>query len=183
MPVWGWILIVLVVLAVLGIVAWQASAKRRTSHLQERFGPEYDRVAGDAESRREAESELSEREEHRDELDIRPLPDASRARYVESWKGVQSQFVDDPRGALAAADALLQQVMSERGYPVEDFEQQAAVISVDHPHVVENYREGHRLAETSDSDGAATEDLRQAMQHYRSLFEELVESSSEPSAA
>lgn len=183
MPVWGWVLIVLVAIVVLGIVAWQVTAKRRTSHLQERFGPEYDRVAGDAESKRDAESELSEREERREQLEIRPLPETSRARYVESWKGVQSQFVDDPRGAIGAADKLLQQVMSERGYPVEDFEQQAADVSVDHPQVVENYREGHRLAQTSESDGAATEDLRQAMQHYRSLFEELVESRSEQPAA
>lgn len=182
MPVWGWVLIAVVAIVVLGIVAWQASAKRRTSHLQERFGPEYDRVAGDAESRRDAESELAEREERREQLDIRPLPDASRARYVESWRSVQSQFVDDPRGAIAAADALLQQAMSERGYPVDDFEQQAADVSVDHPRVVENYREGHRLAQTSEADGAATEDLRQAMKHYRSLFEELVESTTDQSA-
>lgn len=174
MPVWGWILIVIAALVILGIVVWQVTEKRRTAHLHDRFGPEYERVSGAAGSRRQAEAELSEREERREQLDIRPLPEASRTRYLESWKGVQAQFVDDPRGALASAEGLLQEAMSERGYPVEDFEQRAADVSVDHPRVVQSYREGHRLAHTGASDGEATENLRRAMQHYRALFEELV---------
>ena len=171
-----WILIAVVAVVVLVVIARQLTARKRTSELQERFGPEYDRVASDAESKREAESELAERAARREELDIRPLPEASRDRYVESWKTVQAQFVDDPRGAVGQADSLLQSVMRERGYPVDaDPDQRAADVSVDHPDVVQHYRDGHRLAQTSDDDDAATENLREAMQHYRALFEQLVE--------
>ena len=102
--------------------------------LQEQFGPEYDRTVGTAESKREAEAELQAREERRRKLEIRPLPSAARYRYLEAWQGVQSQFVDEPSAAVARADELIQSVMSERGYPVEDFEQRAADVSVDHPH-------------------------------------------------
>jgi hypothetical protein len=168
-----WVLLV-IALIVVGIVAWQVQARRKTSHLQDRFGPEYDRVAGSTHSRRDAEAELSDREKRRDELDIKPLPEGSRERYLESWREVQAQFVDDPRGAIGAADSLLQSVMAERGYPVEDFDQRAADVSVDHPDVVQNYREGHRLAEASRDNGSSTEDLRRALQHYRALFEQLV---------
>jgi len=174
MPAWGWVLIVIAVVVVVGVAAWLMTTKQRTSHLRQQFGPEYDRVTGETGSRRDAEAELSSREARRAVLEIRPLPAESRARYVESWTSVQSRFVDDPRGALASAEALLQEAMSERGYPVEDFDQRAADVSVDHPQVVENYREGHRLAHTGASDGEATENLRQALKHYRALFEELV---------
>jgi hypothetical protein len=177
MPTWLWIVIVLAGLAVIGVVVWQVQERRRTAALQDRFGPEYERVAGDADDKREAEAELSARAERRDELDIQPLPEESRARYVESWQRVQSRFVDDPRGALDEADALLQSVMRERGYPVEDdFERRADDVSVDHPEVVQRYREGHRLAQADDGDESETENLREAMQHFRALFEELVES-------
>lgn len=181
MPVWGWILLVVAAVVVVGLVAWQLMARKRTSQLQDRFGPEYDRVASDADSKRAAESELAERAERREELDIRALPEESRARYVESWRGVQARFVDDPRAAVDEADSLLQSVMQERGYPVDDdFERRAADVSVDHPEVVQRYRDGHRLAQTSDGDESATESLRESMQHYRALFEELVESEPEP---
>jgi hypothetical protein len=156
-------------------VVWQALSRRRTGRLQERFGPEYDRTVGGAESKREAEAELQEREERRGELEVRPLSQAARDRYVERWQGVQAEFVDNPGAAVARADDLIQSVMSERGYPVEDFEQRAADVSVDHPRVVENYREGHRLARSSAEGEGSTENLRQAMRHYRALFEELVE--------
>jgi hypothetical protein len=175
MSAWAWTLIAIAAVVVAGLVVWQIAARRRTSHLQETFGAEYDRVTSESESRRAAEAELARREERRAELEIRPLSEASRERFVESWSAVQTQFVDDPRTAVASADSLVQSVMAERGYPVDDFEQRAADISVDHPHVVENYREGHRLAETSRTDGGSTEELRQALQHYRALFEELVE--------
>src|SRR5439155_880113 len=99
-----------------------------------------------ADRKRAAETELTRREQRREQLDIRPLPETSRVRYVESWRTVQADFVDDPQRAVAAADSLLQSVLAERGYPVENFEQRSADISVDHPRVVENYREGHRLA-------------------------------------
>jgi hypothetical protein len=175
MPVWGWIIIIAVVaIAIVALSARQISASRRSSRLRDRFGPEYDRVAGATGSKRDAESELSAREARRDELDVKPLPDASRERYVEWWRTVQAQFVDDPKGAIGAADQLIQSVMAERGYPVEDFEQRASDLSVDHPDLIQNYRKGHHLAETSRDNGASTEDLRQAMVHYRALFEELL---------
>ena len=175
MPSWVWVVIALAAVVVLAIVVWQALARRRTGQLQEQFGPEYDRTVGTAESKREAEAELQAREERRRELEIRPLPQAARYRYLEAWQGVQSQFVDDPSAAVARADELIQSVMSERGYPVEDFEQRAADVSVDHPQVVENYREGHRLAQSSANGSGSTEDLRQAMRRYRALFDDLVE--------
>jgi hypothetical protein len=175
MPVWVWVLIAVGVVVVLGVLAWNARARRRTSRLQDRFGPEYDRMVGTAENKRDAESDLAAREERRAQLDIRPLSPAACARYIENWQVVQAQFVDDPSVAVASADSLIQSVMSERGYPVDDFEQRAADVSVDHPQVVENYRDGHRLAEESADGTGSTESLRQAMRHYRALFEELVE--------
>jgi hypothetical protein len=175
MPSWVWAVIALAAVVVFAIVVWQALARRRTDQLQEQFGPEYDRTVGTAESKREAEAELQAREERRRKLEIRPLPSAARYRYLEAWQAVQSQFVDDPSAAVARADELIQSVMSERGYPVEDFEQRAADVSVDHPRVVENYRQGHRLAQSSANGSVSTEDLRQAMRRYRALFDELVE--------
>jgi len=175
MPSWVWVVIAVAVVVVLAVVVWRALARRRTGRLQGQFGPEYDRTVETADSKREAEAELQAREERRQELEIRPLSTAARERYVARWQDVQAQFVDEPKSAVARADELIRSVMAERGYPVEDFEQRAADVSVDHPLVVENYREGHRLAQT-DADGAGTtEDLRQAMRHYRALFDELVE--------
>jgi hypothetical protein len=179
MPAWVWVVIAAGVVVVLALLAWHAFARRRTGRLQEQFGPEYDRMVGTAESRGEAEAELQAREERREQLEIRPLSSAARYRFFESWQGVQAEFVDDPRAAVSSADGLIRSVMAERGYPVEDFEQRAADLSVDHPKVVENYRQGHRLAEASVSGGSSTEDLRQAMRHYRALFDELVEPDSE----
>jgi FtsZ-interacting cell division protein ZipA len=175
MPSWVWILIAIAVVVVLAVVLWQALARRRTGRLQQQFGPEYDRTVSSADSKRDAEAELQTREERRQQLEIRPLSQAARDRYVHSWQSVQAQFVDDPRGAVAAADSLIQSVMAERGYPVENFEQRAADVSVDHPQVVENYRHGHHLAQASADGNDSTEDLRQAMRHYRALFDELVE--------
>jgi hypothetical protein len=175
MPSWVWVLIAIAVVAVLGLVVWQASTRKRTGRLQEQFGPEYDRTLGKADSKRDAEAELQAREERRQQLEVRPLSQAARDRYLQTWQTVQAQFVDDPRGAVASADSLIQSVMAERGYPVENFDQRAADISVDHPQVVENYRHGHRLAQASAGGNNSTEDLRQAMRHYRALFEELVE--------
>ena len=179
MPSWVWVLIAIAVVAVLAVVVWQALARRRTGRLQQQFGPEYDRMVGTADSKRDAEADLQARTERRGQLEVRPLSQAARDRYLQSWQSVQAQFVDDPRGAVAGADSLIQTVMAERGYPVEDFEQRAADISVDHPQVVENYRQGHRLAQASAGGTDSTEDLRQAMRHYRALFDDLV-SSTEP---
>lgn len=176
MPGWVWVVIAVVVVALLAVVLWQALARRRTGRLRQQFGPEYDRTVGEAQSRREGEAELQAREERRQQLEIRPLSQTARDRYLQSWRSVQAQFVDDPRSAVASADSLIQSVMAERGYPVEDFERRTADISVDHPQVVENYRHGHRLAQASANGSSdSTEDLRQAMRHYRALFDELVE--------
>jgi FtsZ-interacting cell division protein ZipA len=173
MPGWGWALIAVGVIIVVALVVWQAMTAKRTRALQQRFGPEYDRTVDRADGKREAEADLAARAKRRDELDIRPLPTASRDRYVEQWQHVQARFVDDPRGAVQEADTLIQSVMRERGYPVDDFDQRAADISVDHPQVVENYRNGHRLA------SGDTEAQRQAMVHYRALFDELVDETSD----
>jgi len=169
MPGWVWALVAVGVIVVVALVVWQALKAKRTRTLQERFGPEYDLTVDRADDRREAEADLTARAKRREELDIRPLPTASRDRYLEEWQRVQARFVDDPSGAVQEADSLIQSVLRERGYPVDDFEQRAADISVDHPQVVENYRSGHRLA------SGDTEQQRQAMVHYRALFDELVE--------
>lgn len=183
MPSWVWVLIAVAVVVALAAVLWQALSRRRTGRLQHQFGPEYDRTLTTADSKRDAEAELQAREERRRQFEIRPLTQAARDRYVQSWQNIQAQFVDDPRGAVAGADSLIQSVMAERGYPVDDFEQRAADVSVDHPQVVENYREGHRLAQASAGGSDSTEDLRQAMRHYRALFDELVEpAADEPTA-
>jgi hypothetical protein len=169
------VLVIIVAVIVAAVVIAVARSHRRTHRLQDQFGPEYGRTVEAADSRRRAEADLEAREERRARLQIRPLSDAARTRYLESWRVVQAQFVDDPRAAVASADSLIGSVMSDRGYPVEDFEQQAADVSVDHPHVVDNYRQGHRLAASSAGGETSTEELRQAMRHYRALFEELVE--------
>lgn len=178
MPVWAWIVIGVGVV-VLVALAWFAMDRRRSRHLQEKFGPEYGRTVSERGDRRAAESELREREEVRDRLEITPLSERQRERYAGEWQQVQSDFVDNPSAAVAEADRLVAEVMRERGYPVDDFEQQAAVVSVDHPDVVANYREGHAIYLSFDRGDASTEDLRRALQHYRALFDELLENPAE----
>ena len=165
MPNWGWIVIVIAVLVVLAIVAWVLTTKRRSERLRARYGPEYDRAVQESGRRRTAEAELERREEKRRRLDIVPLSAAARERYLTSWREIQSRFVDEPSSALADADRLVGQVMRERGYPVDEFDQRAADISVDHPDVVENYREGHAIYLADGRGDASTEDLRQAVIH------------------
>ena len=175
MPTWGWILIAAVAVLLIAAIVMSIRKTQRRKQLQSQFGPEYDRTIESADSRRKAESELAARQERREQLDIRPLSSAARERYTTQWQTVQAQFVDNPSGAVGSADTLIQSVMADRGYPVDDFESRAADVSVDHPHVVENYREGHRLAEQCANGNGSTEELRQAMRHYRALFDELVE--------
>jgi hypothetical protein len=163
------------VIVVAFIAAWVFLRKRRTARLRTKFGgSEYDRTVKEDGSRRHAEAGLKERTERVESLNIRPLAAGDRARFVESWSRVQARFVDGPGGAVTEADQLLRDVMSTRGYPVTDFEQRAADISVDHPLVMENYRTAHAIAVRQTQGQANTEDLRQAMIHYRTLFEELV---------
>jgi hypothetical protein len=176
MSTWVWVVIaVVVVLAVLGVI-WYAMRDRGSRELKERFGPEYDRVAADAPTKRDAEAELRQREERREHFDIRPLDPATRDRYGAEWTDLQARFVDDPAGAVGDADQLIQDVMRKRGYPVEDFDTRAADLSVEHPDVVEHYRAAHGLAVAHERGKASTDDLRHAVRHYRALFEALVES-------
>ncbi|HVR12793.1 MAG TPA: hypothetical protein VMS41_03355 [Gaiellaceae bacterium] len=175
MSTWVWILIVAAAVLIVAMVAWGMMKRKQTKQLQSQFGPEYERTVEAADNKKTAESELAARRERREQLDIRPLSSAARERYVHQWQIVQVQFVDNPSGAVASADQLIQSVMADRGYPVKDFETRAADLSVDHPDVVENYRHGHRLAQKAADGDGSTEDLRQAMRHYRALFDDLVE--------
>jgi hypothetical protein len=176
MPAWAWIIIAVVAaLVIIGAIAAAWARKRRTARLQERFGPEYERTVAEQDKRSKAEQELAERERKREQLDIVPLSAEARAKYSDSWRTVQTRFVDDPAGTVGDADRLVTDVMRERGYPIDDFEQRAADISVDHPEVVENYRTAHTIYVRHGRGDANTEDLRQAFVHYRALFEELLE--------
>jgi len=170
-----WIVIVIVAVLLIGAIAASLARRRRTAQLREGFGPEYERTLERSGDRAEAEADLRERQDRHDELQLRPLDATSRARYLEEWQATQAIFVDDPQSAITHADGLIQRAMRDRGYPVEDFEDRAALVSVDHPVVVEQYRRAHAVAMVSGEGRAETEDLRQAMQDYRSLFTELVE--------
>jgi hypothetical protein len=174
MPTWAWILIAVAVVLVAAL-ALVALMRQRTARLRQRFGPEYDRTVEKRGGRRQAEAELGSRVERREKLEIRPLSAEAGQRYMESWRHVQANFVDDPSRAVTSADQLVGSVMSERGYPMDDFEQQADDISVDHAEVVERYRSAHGIATKNEEGHATTEDLRQAIKHYRALFEELLE--------
>ncbi len=169
------LIIAAAVVLIAGIAVFFLVRKRRTERLRTQFGgAEYARAVEKGGSRRNAEAGLEERTQRVEKFHVRPLTAGDRARFVESWRGVQARFVDGPAGAVTAADQLLGDVMSTRGYPVSDFEQQAADISVDHPLVLENYRTAHEIALRQTLGQANTEDLRQAMVHYRTLFEELI---------
>jgi hypothetical protein len=171
------IVAVIVVLAVAALVIWYFGQQRRKhEQLREQFGPEYDRAVETYGERHEAEEALSARAERVAALNIRPLSPEQSTRYAEEWRQVQTRFVDDPEHAIREADTLCSEVMQARGYPMGDFEQRAADISVDHAHVVEHYRAAHAVATAAEDGSASTEDLRQAMVHYRTLFEDLIES-------
>ena len=162
-------------LLVAGVTIWLFTRNRRTERLRNRFGgAEYDRSLQEGGSKRDAEAELEKRADRVESFHIQPLGVDDRVRFLKSWRTVQSRFVDGPGAAVTEADQLLGEVMSKRGYPVSDFEQRSADISVDHPLVLENYRSGHKIAVLQTSGQAGTEDLRQAMIHYRTLFDELV---------
>ena len=178
MDAWIWIVIAVAVVVIVVAVVAAASSRRRRHHLQDRFGSEYDRTVEGADRRRQAEHELREREARHDELDLRPLSDASRQRYSQQWQEMQSGFVDRPQVAVADADRLITDLMRERGYPVDDFETRSELVSVDHPDVVENYRTAHGIAVRTVDGRTTTEDLRQAVVSYRALFEEMLDDDS-----
>ena len=171
------VMLAAVVVLVIAVLAWLYLRKRkaRNSGLRQKFGPEYERALLEQGSERKAEAELTDRQERVEKLNIRDLDPMERERFLKQWESVQSRFVDSPKGAVAEADDLVSSLMKTRGYPVSDFDQRAADISVDHPRVVENYRFAHAIALRVGKDAATTEDLRTAMIHYRSLFEQLVQ--------
>jgi hypothetical protein len=171
----AWIVLLVVAVVIVGAVAWYLGQRRRSQRLQERFGPEYERTVESTGKRSDAEAELEARQERVEALDIRPLSPEDRDRFRERWRVVQATFVDDPASAVADADKLIGEVMRARGYPVGDFEQRAADVSVDHPHVVDHYRTAHQIALRQRTGEADTEQLRQAMVHYRALFADLLE--------
>jgi len=168
--------VVVVVLVIVAAVALYMRKRRNTTvALKDRFGPEYDRAVKQSGSERKAEAKLADRETRVERLNIRALDLTERERFLAQWQTVQSRFVDYPKGAVTEADELVCSLMQTRGYPVTDFDQRAADISVDHPRVVENYRSAHNIALRLGRGEASTEELRTAMIHYRSLFDELVQ--------
>jgi hypothetical protein len=166
-----------VVILVIAVLVWLFVQKQRgpTTSLRQKFGPEYERGLHQEGAKRKAEAKLADRQERVEKLRIRDLDSIERERFSKQWESIQSRFVDSPRGAVAEADDLLSSLMKTRGYPVSDFDQRVADISVDHPRVVEDYRSAHEIALRVGENGASTEDLRTAMIHHRSLFEELVQ--------
>jgi FtsZ-interacting cell division protein ZipA len=169
------VILAIVLIAVI-VAALLYSRQRRSQQLQEGFGPEYERTVEErGGDRREAEAELRERRDRRDQFEIRELEPAARDRYADRWRDAQRRFVDEPAPAVGEADALVMEVMRDRGYPVADeFDQRAADVSVDHPEVVEHYRAAHDISGRATAGEASTEDLRQAMVHFRALFVELL---------
>ena len=166
--------LIAVAIVVVALIAWLYMRKRTTENLRQKFGPEYEREVMEQGSERKAEAVLADREKRIEKLHIRNLDPVEQERFKKEWESVQSHFVDSPKGAITEADELVSTVMKTRGYPMSDFDQRAADISVDHPRVVQNYRAAHGIAMRADKDQAGTEDLRVAMIHYRSLFGELV---------
>ncbi len=160
------------ILAGVAVALWLKN--RRTADLKSRFGPEYGRAVHEAGTESKAQALLHERQQRVAKFDIRPLASDRRDRFVATWRKIQADFVDDPKAAVTHADDLLGEVMETRGYPVSDFEQRSADLSVDHPEVVQNYRTAHDIAIRHSRGDAGTEDLRQAMIHYRALFDDLV---------
>jgi hypothetical protein len=173
MATWIWVVIAIAVVVVVALVAVGAR-QRRTAVLRDHFGPEYDRTVENREDRRAAEAELLARQRQRAQFDVQPLPEATRLSFAQEWRELQERFVDQPAQAAGAADALITRVMEARGYPMNDFDTQADLISVDHPDTVENYRFAHAVQERAQTRQASTEDLREALLRYRSLFDELL---------
>lgn len=178
------VLIAILVVAALVVVAVLAATRRRkrSERLRDSFGSEYDRTVETTGKRRDAERDLSERQQRHQQLQIRPLSQASRARYLTAWDGVQNRFVDSPVLALSEADALVTQLMSERGFPTDDVRTSAEMLSVEHSGVLESFRAGHAIEQANTTQRANTEQVRQGMLHFRKVFEELVSEQGEAPA-
>jgi len=182
MPTWEWILIavsVVIVVAVVVVVASVISRRRKTERLKQHYGREYERLVSQTGSQKDAENELTARERKREKLDIVPLTPSALSDFTMRWHEVQTKFVDNPATAVGVADRLVTEVMRERGYPVDDFEQRAADVSVDHPQIVENYRAAHGIHLSQQQADVSTEQQREAFVHYRALFEKLLEADTE----
>jgi hypothetical protein len=169
-----WMIVAIAIVAVAALL-WFVMQKRRTERLRQRFGPEYERAVHEKGDMRRAESTLEARAQRVERLHIKPLSADEAARFASAWSGIQSNFVDDPKQAVSEGDRVVGEVMAARGYPLGDFEQQAADISVDHASVVTHYRAARDIAQRHARGEATTEDLRQAMVHYRELFDDLLE--------
>jgi len=170
---------VLIAIVLIGAIVWITLSRVRSQRLRQRFGPEYERTIRTEGNVRKAEAALEARAKRVARLQIRPLTSTDAERFNAAWKAVQGRFVDDPRGAVTDADRLVGEVMAARGYPVGDFEQRVADVSVDHADVVMNYRAAREIAVQHAEGKATTEDLRQAMVHYRALFRDLLETAKE----
>lgn len=168
--------LIIVVIAVIGVVAAAAWLWwYRSRSLRDRFGPEYDRVVAEQDSRSAAERELRERERRHAELELQPLAPESRERYARDWEQVQAQFLDDPAAAVVAGDELVTRLVAERGYPTENFDEQLSYLSVEHATTLGHYRDAHDIYLRNERREASTEELRQALVHYRALFAELLD--------
>jgi hypothetical protein len=174
MQAWIWVVIAVCVVAVAVAATAAARRQQRRAQLRQTFGPEYDRVVDRRGDRGEAERELRGRFERRQTLAIRALTPEQRQGFAQEWRDVQARFVDSPADAVRDADSLIGRAMRERGYPVAEFEQRASDVSVDHPRVVENFRTAHAISQRGGAGQASTEELRQAMVHYRSLFDDML---------
>jgi hypothetical protein len=170
----GTVLIVVAV-AVIAVLGWYLARERRSRHLRSRFGPEYDFALREFGNRPKAEHALETREKRMEKIPVRPLSHEDHDRFADEWHVVQSHFVDDPPGSIVEADRLVCDVMKTRGYPMSEFDHRAEDLSVDHPHVVRNYRAAHQIALRNEQGQASTEDLRKALVYYRDLFDELLE--------
>ena len=169
------ILLLVLIIVVIAVVVLVFLGRRRSAALRQKFGSEYRRAVGEFGDERKAEAELTAREKRVRSLNIRALTPEEQARFADAWKKAQARFVDEPSQAAADADILVKKLMQTRGYPIGDFEQRSADISVDHPEAVSNYRAAREIAVRNNGGKATTEDIRQAMIHYRSLFEELLD--------
>jgi hypothetical protein len=168
-----WVIVVVAVVVVIALAALVLT-RARSEALKRRFGPEYDRTIDETGDRRAAEASLRDRAKRHDELEIHELSDESRSQFAIRWRDVQSGFVDDPRGSVDDADVLVQEVMRERGYPVDEFDERLEMVSVDHPELADNYRVAHTIQRRSGTDSASVDDLREAFQRYRALFDDLL---------
>jgi len=169
------VIIVIAALIVVAALVWFFARRRRSQQLRIHFGSEYDHTVRQLGSQTKAEDALAARQERMERIPIHPLPPQVRDRFASRWHDVQARFVDDPAGAVRDADALVNEAMQARGYPMGEFEQRAENLSVDHPKVVRNYRAAHVIAVRRERGEATTEDLRHALVYYRDLFEELLE--------